>query len=160
MILKLRSSVLVSLAYCFALYAPNAHAASINGAVVVNVTGVLQAAVTNPAVTCSATVFLAPSVTSTTALSAVAALPLLMAGGQSASAIAGVSSPTSFSCTVNVPYIFNNVGTGVLMGVAFKVEGSDLATGKYFGNTRQIAKTVPIPANGTTTTIPVTVVLP
>jgi hypothetical protein len=44
------------------------------------------------------------------------------------------------------------------MVIVFKVEGYDTIQG-YLGNTRQIVKTMPIPPNGTTTTIPVTAIL-
>ena len=156
----------------------SAHAAgmTVGGNVQVNVTGFFLFPVTKGAtVACSGTVALAPANTSFT----VASLPLSLIigglGGETATQDAVIGSDGSaFTCSFYVPYRFENVDPGATqLVIAYQVRGNDpgyfapgcsnpqnplacyTAPQRQLGRKQQILQTLPIPPNGTTTTVAV-----
>lgn len=146
------------LAFCLtsplALLPQNANAAQANGTVVFNISGAFKTPVTPSAnAICSGIVFLAPDVTGSTTLTTLSAALLLVGGQQSASMPATIAAGGStFTCKVTVPYFWYNENANLVLGMAYTVKASDPG-GTSPGKTRQIIKTIPIPPNGTITTL-------
>jgi hypothetical protein len=154
-----------------ALFATGANAAPTSGTVVLNNSGTFKTAVTAAgAATCSGIVFLAPDTTAKETISSLLAALVLNSSQQNASAAAVIGgNRATFTCTVSVPYLWENVTTTQQLGIAYTVKASDpgffnpntkmQTPGTNPGKTRQVLKFIPVPSNGTTTTVSVNVSL-
>jgi hypothetical protein len=146
---------------CAAMTSSFAEAApqTLGGTVVLNISGAFRQAVTQyGSGECTGIVALVPVATSTT-LSALSLLTLFTNAGveQATRAITINTARTGFSCAVAVPYKWQNVDTAQSqMAVLYTVKATDPG-GTRPGKTQRLLQLLPIPANGTTTTLPVSV---
>jgi hypothetical protein len=132
---------------------------TLGGTVVLNLSGTFRQAVTQYGNgQCTGIVALVPLTTSTT-LSALSLLTLFTNAGveQATRPITVNTARTGFTCSIAVPYKWQNVDTTKSqMAVLYTVKATDPG-GTRPGKTQQLLKLLPIPANGTTTTVPVSV---
>lgn len=148
---------------CALLASPLAEAApqTLGGSVVLNISGSFRTAVSTYASgDCTAIVALVPLNTSTT-LTTLSLLTLLAGGGseQANRSITVTASKLGFTCFVTVPYKWENVDTATTqMAIIYTVKATDPG-GTRPGKKQQLLKLLPIPANGTVTTLPVSVAL-
>jgi hypothetical protein len=130
---------------------------TLGGAVTLNLTGTFRTPVTQyGAGECTGILALVPLTTSTT-LSALSLLTLFTNAGseQATKPITVNAARTGFTCSITVPYKWQNVDTTKSqMAVFYTVKARDPG-GTHPGKKQQLIKLLPIPANGAVTTIPV-----
>jgi hypothetical protein len=158
----LRILLCIGFMSCSALFSTNANATTA-GTVVLNISGTFKTPVTAGGVaTCSGIVALVPSITGLPTIASLSAALVFNSSQQSASASAVITKTgTNFSCSVTVPYLWDDAIAGQQMGIVYTVLASDpgffngvtFVPGTHPGKTRQVIKIIAIPANGTTTTL-------